>query len=472
MKEALLDVLAERYASTRMVILWSPKGKIVLERNLWVAAVKAQKALGVAIPEGAVEAYESVIEVVDFESIKKREAVTRQDVKARIEEFNALAGGFEVIHEGFTSRDLTDNVEQLLILESLKLVRERTVSVLARLSARAQEYSVLDMCGRSHNVPAQITTLGKRFATIAEELLIAFDHLNYVISSYPLRGIKGPMGTQQDMVDLLGSAEKALEFEDRIREHLGFSRVFDSVGQVYPRSLDFEALSTLMQLGSGPANLAKTIRLMAGDELVQEGFAEGQTGSSAMPHKISNSRTCERIGSILNILGGFLEMTKGLVGDQWYEGDVSCSATRRVALPGAFFCIDGIYESILTVLDEMQVFPAMINRELERYLPFLSSTRFLMAAVKKEVGRETAHGIIRDHTVEVGRTMREGGPNTLLTQLATDPEFPLNKEELEELMRNPDHGLAVQQVEKVCTRVAAITDQYPEAVAYVPEPIL
>src|SRR5215213_11239356 len=140
--------------------LWSPEHKVVLERRLWIAVLRAQRDLGVAVPDGVVEAYEAVVDDVDLASIAARERVTRHDVKARIEEFGALAG-HEHIHKGMTSRDLTENVEQLQIRLSLEHARDRSVAVLARLARRAAEYSELVMAGRSHNVAAQATTLGK-----------------------------------------------------------------------------------------------------------------------------------------------------------------------------------------------------------------------------------------------------------------------------------------------------------------------
>lgn len=279
-KVPLKDVLAARYASTPLVNRWGEEEKIKLERRLWVATLKAQKDLGLAIPEEAIVAYERVVELVHLGSIRYREITTRQDVKARIDEFNTLAG-YELIHQGFTSRELTDNIEQFQIRRSLLHARERTVAVLYGFGLNSLYFKTLDICGRSHNVPGQTTTLGKRFATLAEELLIGFDRLEHLVANYPLRGIKGAMGTQQDMLHLLGSAEKVEAFERKIMEHLGFSRVLDSTGQVYPRSLDFEVVSVLVQMGSALGNFAKMIRLMAGHELLHEGFKEGQTASTA-----------------------------------------------------------------------------------------------------------------------------------------------------------------------------------------------
>ncbi|HEX3261179.1 MAG TPA: adenylosuccinate lyase [Pseudonocardia sp.] len=463
------NVLAARYASPELVALWSPESKVVLERRLWIAVLRAQRELGIPVPEGVIEDYERVADDVDLASIAARERVTRHDVKARIEEFAALAG-HEHIHKGMTSRDLTENVEQLQIRLSLEHVRDRTVAVLARLARRAAEHAELVLTGRSHNVAAQATTLGKRFASAADELLVAYERLEDLRARYPLRGIKGPMGTAQDMLDLLnGEPARLADLEHRVAEHLGFTRVLDSVGQVYPRSLDYDVVSTLVQLAAGPSSLATTIRLMAGHELVTEGFRPGQVGSSAMPHKM-NSRSTERINGLTVLLRGYAGMVGELAGAQWNEGDVSDSVVRRVALPDAFLALDGLYETFLTVLDELGAYPAVIARELDRYLPFLATTAVLMAAVRAGVGRETAHEVIKEHAVAVALAMREKGQaeNDLLARLAADERLPA--------FTLPDPlafaGAARDQVAAVIRRVDAIVAQHPDAAAYTPGAIL
>jgi adenylosuccinate lyase len=471
------NVLATRYAGADLAEIWSPEHKIVLERRLWIAVLKAQRDLGIEVPDGVVEAYEDVVEKVDLASIAARERITRHDVKARIEEFSALAG-YEHIHKGMTSRDLTENVEQLQVKQSLELLRDRTVAALARLARLASEHELTVMAGRSHNVAAQATTLGKRFATIADELLIALDRVEELIARYPLRGIKGPMGTAQDMLDLLGGGldgeEKLADLEQRVASHLGFERVLTSVGQVYPRSLDFDVLSALVQLTAAPSNLATTIRLMAGNELVTEGFQEGQVGSSAMPHKM-NTRSCERVNGLAVVTRGYLSMVGELAGDQWNEGDVSCSVVRRVALPDAFFAVDGLFQTFLTVLDEFGAFPAVIQRELDRYLPFLATTKVLMAAVRNGVGREAAHEAIKEAAVGTALAMRKGqAGNDVFAKLAADERLGLTAEQLTTLVAEPITftGAAVAQTQAVCRQVAAVVERHPAAASYSPGAIL
>jgi adenylosuccinate lyase len=429
-----------------------------------------------------VAAYQAVVDRVDLASIAARERVTRHDVKARIEEFNSLAGyehihlaGYEHIHKGMTSRDLTENVEQLQISSALALVRERMVTVLVRLGELASQYTDQVITGRTHNVAAQVTTLGKRFATVAEELLLGYERVDQLLERYPLRGIKGPVGTSQDMLDLVGGDESKLaELEQRIADHLGFGRVLISTGQVYPRSLDYDVVTALAQVAAAPSNLATSIRLMAGHELVTEGFRPGQVGSSAMPHKM-NTRSCERVNGLAVILRGYVSMVGELAGDQWNEGDVSCSVVRRVALPDAFFALDGLFETFLSVLQDFGAFPAVIEAELRRYLPFLVTTKVLLAAVRRGVGRETAHEVIKEHAVAVALAMREtGSGNDLLDRLAADSRLGVSRADLDAAVAQPLDlaGTAGSQVAGVVSRIEKLAAAHPDAAAYRPGLVL
>jgi adenylosuccinate lyase len=473
MKPVLPDVLASRYASQPMVELWSPERKVRLERELWVAVMQAQRDLGVDIPAEAIDDYRAVVDTVDLASIEARERVTRHDVKARIEEFSALAG-HEHAHKGMTSRDLTENVEQLQVRLALELVRDRMVTALARLAERAAEHATLVMAGRTHNVAAQATTLGKRFANAGEELAQAYRRVDELLARYPLRGIKGPVGTQQDMLDLLGDEAAVDRLEVSVLAHLGFASTLTNVGQVYPRSLDLDVVSALAQAVAGPSTLALTIRLMAGHELVTEGFAPGQVGSSAMPHKM-NPRSCERVGGLAVVVRGYLSMVAELAGGQWNEGDVSDSVVRRVALPGAFLATDGLFETVLAVLDGLRAYPAVIERELTRYLPFLATTKVLMAAVRAGVGRERAHEVIREHAIAVAQALRDGAVvNDLAERLASDGRLRLDRAAVDAVLadRAGFVGTALHQVDAFCRQVEAIIADHPEAARYRPEPIL
>lgn len=472
---AIPNVLAGRYASNAMKSIWSAEGRIVLEREFWIAVMKAQKDLGLDIPQEAIDAYERVKGEVNVDSINERERVTRHDVKARIEEFCELAG-YQHIHKGMTSRDLTENVEQLQIWRSMHIIRNKAVAALDRMAQHAERWRNLVFAARTHNVAAQASTVGKRVAMFGEEMLHWTEAWVSVMERYRVRGLKGAVGTQLDQLSLFGKqADTVLRLEDRICAHLGIAARWTNVGQVYPRSLDFEVISGLVGLSCAPSSFCKTWRLMVGHELCTEGFAKGQTGSSAMPHKM-NPRSCERINGFHAILKGHLAMISGLVGDQWNEGDVSCSVVRRCALPDAFMAADGLFETFLTVLDQIQVYEPVISTELNRYLPFLMTTTIMMAAVRRGMGREAAHEVIKEHAVAVSDDLRGGllSVNNLLDRLGADERLPLSREEIQTLydQNAGDTGMAGRQVDAFCAMVKELTQRFPEGVGYRPGAIL
>ena len=467
------NVLAERYASPAMRGIWSAHGRILLERDFWIAVMKAQRDLGVAIPAEAIKDYERVRASVDVDRIKERERTTLHDVKARLEEFSDLAQR-QFIHLGLTSRDLTENVEQLQIARALDLIRFKAAAALAQLARRAAEYRDLMLTGRTHNVPAQPTTLGKRLAMFGQELLLATGRLDDLAARYPVRGLKGAVGTQLDQLTLLGGdAEKVDRLEARILKHLGFKASLTAVGQVYPRSLDFDVVSAFHQTGAAAASCATTLRLMAGAGLLTEGFQAGQVGSSAMPHKV-NARNCERICGFSTILAGYVTMTAGLAGHQWNEGDVSCSVVRRVALPDACYALDGLFETYLTVLRQMEVFPAALAAENERNLPFLATTTILMEAVKHGAGRETAHEAIKEHALAAATALRTGGDADLLQRLAGDRRVGLGKKKLQEILGENSRfvGAAPHQVDEFVAAAQAVAKKHRGATDYLPGKLL
>lgn len=467
----VINVLAERYASPAMKLIWSPEGRIVLEREFWIAVMKSQRDLGLPIPGEAIAAYEKVLTTVNLESIAKREEITKHDVKARVEEFNDLTATVgpkhEHIHKGLTSRDLTESVEQLQVVRALELIRLKAVAALKRLADVAAGDRDTVLAARTHNVAAQATTVGKRWAMFGEEFLLGINRLDTHLEGYAARGLKGAVGTQLDQLTLFGGdADKVGDLDDRVLVHLGIKKGLNAVGQVYPRTLDFDTISALVTLASGPSSFAKTLRIMAGHELASEGFLPGQTGSSAMPHKM-NSRSCERLNGFHVILRGYLSMAADLAGDQWNEGDVSCSVVRRVMLPDAFYAIDGLLETFLTILNNMTVYKPVVEREAAHYMPFLLTTTVMMEAVKLGVGRETAHGIIKKHAVETSNDWRSGkiATNNLFERLEKDGGLKLTKAQFDAIMAvgSKEIGSAGKQVDAFVRTADLWLARFPEA---------
>jgi len=274
---------------------------------------------------------------------------------------------------------------------------------------------------------------------------------------------------------LNGKEKKVRKLNKLVLEHFDCSSVMNSVGQIYPRSLDLETVKSLIAISSGISSFAKTLRLMAGQDLATEGFQQDQIGSSAMPHKM-NARTSERICGFHHVLNGYGAMLSGISGDQWNEGDVSCSVVRRVALPGAFFAVDGLLEATLTVLKEMGFYEDRIREELQQNLPFLASTVLLMKAVRNGGGRENMHLAIKEHAVAVAENLRQGKSslNEFARCLAEDHRIPLSLKEIDAVLNDPANfaASAPEQAEKFANSVEKWTIRFPEAKEILPKELL
>lgn len=442
------NVLASRYASDEMRVIWSAQEKIACERELWVAILEVQSDLGVETPRKAIAAYRARIRDIDFESIARREKELRHDLKARIEEFCEISG-YECIHRGLTSRDITENVEQLQLKRALTLICRRADALLAQLATRIEEYADTILVARTHNMPAQITTLGKRLAMFGEELHRTLQRLDSVVSGMPMHGVAGAVGTATDLLQLFGGQKEKVGALNRlVSEKLwDGAPTVGAVGQIYPRSFDFSAISALAELAAAPANIARSVRLMAGGGLANERQQAGQVGSSAMPHKV-NPRISERINGLRVVLHGYLTMASGLAGEQWNEGDVSCSVVRRIALPNACYAAEGILENCRFLLYSLQINTAGLRTEAEQHLAAVGSSALLMAAVREGMGREEAHALISAHA----------GDSQMLRRLAEDSAFPLDDAEIQQVVgdRTALIGMAREQTEQFLARIQDI----------------
>jgi len=452
------NILSLRYATPEINQIFSQEGKIQLERELWVQVVKAQKELGLDISQEDIDKLERAKSDINLEQIQEIETRTRHDIKAKIESYIQTSGASEIIHMALTSRDLTDNVELIQNKLAGEIILNKYTNILREFINKAKEYSNIVICARTHHQPAQPTTLGNRFANYAQELFHHLKAYEQTLIQLPFRGIKGPVGTQVDMTNLLGSKEKTKELEQKVANHFGFTKILTSTGQVYPRSIDFQLIANLNALAMPLDHLATDIRLMAGFDLVTEGFKKGQVGSSAMPHK-RNTRSSERDCGFAILLKQYLMGAAMNTMMPFEEGDVRCSAPRRVILPDAFYTSDGICETSLRVLNEMGIYEKKIEQELNHYLPFLASTSFLMHAVKLGIGREEAHEIIKEYAVKEALEQMQGKTtNDLIQKLSEDETFKqynITKEALQAILDNKDAflGRAKDQITELTSEI-------------------
>jgi adenylosuccinate lyase len=415
----MFDVLATRYASPEMVVLWSDRTAIEMERAIWVAVLANQRQMGLPVPEAAIARYRSVLETVDLVSIETRERQTRHQTKARIAEFNDLAG-YSLIHAGMTSCDVTENVTAWQVIRGLNLLGRRGTAVVERLAGLIGTYRSTPMVGRTHNLPAQPTTLGRRFAVCAQEFAAGLGNLKYLRGIYPIRSVRGAVGTNSDLQALFGArtGDTAALIDNTLGVVTGADTKWVTVGQTLPRGLDATLGAGMVQLGSAPSSLATTIRLMVGQGLATELASDGQVGSSAMPHK-TNPRYAERTCGLLTVVRGYASMLSESAGGVWNEGDVSDSCVRRVALPGLFLAADGLLRTFMVALDRFDPDLEAIGRELAVHKAEMYSGQVLAGLLKRGIPRELAY-----YAVQTGDYEEVGGPG-----LAQDGPWPIGLSE-------------------------------------------
>lgn len=436
-----------RYQTPEMAQIWSPQARNQMERSLWVKVMRAQVAYGVQIPAEHLNDYEQAIqwiadgdpEMDELAQIKLIEQRTGHDLYARLQYFNAVAG-HEDAHLGLTSADITENVQQMQIGRSAVVLGQHAEYLLMRLGRLIAAEAHRPTVARTHGQPAQVTTVGKRVADWSNELANAMHHLHAAMESYVPRGIKGAVGTRADLAALLYRSnpehpDGALANADQLDRDVLSCASPDvpesmlSVGQCYPRSADLPIVSAVVQLVAACNTIATNIRLWAVLGHANELRDPEQVGSSAMPHK-TNPRFSERVHSLAIVVRGYASMLEQMSGGMWFEGDVSTSAGRRVALPGLFHIADTVLASTAHALDRLQFDRSAIADDVRQHRVHLATGLILDACVARGLTRPLAHELIRRHADRLAAT---GNPQLLLGALADDPACPLSFAELEEL---------------------------------------
>jgi adenylosuccinate lyase len=313
----------QQYASEVMRHTWSPEYRIAVEREIWISVMQLQAEAGVDIPQDAILDYIQASDHVDLDRIREIEKEVKHDLRARLIHFNEVAG-HSYAHYGLTSCDVTDNAVQDLIRESAGHLDTQAHTLLGRLRDHIEASADLVCVARTHNQPAQLTTVGKRFATVADELLACLGRLQFETKALACRGLVGAVGTGLDLATVLGSAEKYRRVNLEFAQRSGYACMMGSTGQVSHRSEDTAVAAAAVSLTAACANLARMVRLETGYDRMWEIQTEAQVGSSAMPHK-RNSITAERVNGLANIAKGYYSMLSSTTGETWLEGDVSDS---------------------------------------------------------------------------------------------------------------------------------------------------
>lgn len=443
--------LSQRYASKEMKEIFSNDKKFRTWRRLWIALAQAEQELGLDITDEQIDELIAHKDDINYEVAQEREKIVRHDVMSHVYAYGQQCPGAKgIIHLGATSCYVGDNTDLIVMHEALELVKKKIVNVLAELKKFALEYKDMPCLAFTHFQPAQPTTVGKRAALWAHDLMMDYEEIEYLLEHKKLLGQKGTTGTQASFMELFnGDTDKVKEIDRIICEKLGYDAYFPVSGQTYSRKYDTRVLHALAGIAQSAHKFSNDIRLLQHMKEIEEPFEKGQIGSSAMAYKRNPMRS-ERMASLANYVICDTLNPALTASTQWFERTLDDSANKRISIPEAFLATDGILDLYLNITDGLVVYPKVIEGDLLRELPFMATENIMMDAVKAGGDRQELHEAIRVHSMEAGRHVKEEGkPNDLIDLIAADPKFGMTKEQIMEVMDPKNFvGRAPQQTEE------------------------
>ena len=447
--------LASRYASDRMLRLFSPDTRYQTWRRLWTALARAEHQLGLPISEEQVQELEAHITDIDYNLAAQREREVRHDVMAHVYAYGKAAPSASgIIHLGATSCYVTDNADLILYREGLRYLREELLAVMANLAEFARTYKATPTLGYTHYQPAQLVTVGKRATLWLQDFLSDLEELDFVLEHMKFLGCRGTTGTEASFVDLFdGDTDKIDDMNKKIAAEFGFMECYSVCGQTYPRKTDSRILNCLSAIAQSCYRMANDLRLLQHDRQIEEPFEKDQIGSSAMAYKRNPMRS-ERICSLSRYLMVNALNAPLTASVQWMERTLDDSANRRISMPEGFLCADAILRLVQNVTDGLHVNEKVIAASVREYLPFIATENLMMEAVKRGGNRQELHEIIRTCSMAATAKMKEGEPCDLLQRLAAEPIFGMTIEEMEAVLDPSAYiGRCPEQVEAFLAEV-------------------
>ncbi len=452
--------LASRYASDYMLGLFSSDTRYQTWRKLWVALARQEMRLGLPITEEQVADLEAHITDIDYEVVRAREKEVRHDVMAHVYAYGKAApSAAGIIHLGATSCYVTDNADLVIYRDALRYIRKELLGVIANLADFADKYKATPALGYTHYQPAQLVTIGKRATLWMQDFVSDVEELDFVIDNLKFLGCRGTTGTEASFMDLFEGDEAKIEEMNRaIAAEFGFDKCFDVCGQTYPRKADSRILNALSSVAQSCYRMANDIRLLQHDRQVEEPFAKNQIGSSAMAYK-RNPMRAERICSLSRYLMADAMNAPMTASVQWMERTLDDSANRRISMPEGFLCADAIIRLSQNVTDGLHVNEKIVEKTINEYLPFMATENLLMEAVKRGGDRQELHEVIRKCSMEATAKMKNGEECDLMKRLAEEPQFQLNDEEIQEILKPELYiGRCPQQVTQFLDKIRPLIE--------------
>lgn len=436
MNDRYISPLGQRYASEEMQRIFSNDKKFRTWRKLWIALAESEKELGLDITQEQIDELKAHAEDINYDVAKEREKIVRHDVMSHVYAYGQQCPNAKgIIHLGATSCFVGDNTDLIVMYEALELIKKKLVNVLAELEKFALDHKDLPVLAFTHFQPAQPTTLGKRAAIWAQDLLLDYEDLCFLLENKKLRGCKGTTGTQASFMELFDNDEaKVKQLDQMVAHKMGYEKSFPVSTQTYSRKVDSRILNALGSIAQSAHKFSNDIRLLQNLKEVEEPFEKGQIGSSAMAYKRNPMRS-ERMASLANYVIADTLNPAITAATQWFERTLDDSANKRISIPEAFLAVDGILDLYLNITDGLVVYPKVIESHLMKELPFMATEMILMDAVKAGGDRQELHERIRVHSMAAGKVVKEEGlENDLLERIAEDDMFPMNMEQLKAIM--------------------------------------
>lgn len=460
--------MEERYSSEEMLFNFSHNNKFRTWRQLWIALAEIEKDLGLDITDEQIAELKANAENIDYDKAAEYEKKFRHDVMAHVHTYGDVAPSAKgIIHLGATSAFVGDNTDLIQIRDGLLILKKKLVNVMKNLSDFAIQYKDLPTLGFTHFQPAQLTTVGKRATLWLQSLVLDIEELDFFLETLRFRGVKGTTGTAASFLELFnGDYSKVKHLDKELSKRFGFEKVFGVSGQTYDRKIDAKVVALLGNIAQSAHKFTNDLRLLQNLKEVEEPFEKNQIGSSAMAYKRNPMRS-ERIGALAKYVMSLTTSSAMVASTQWFERTLDDSANKRLTIPQAFLAVDAILLIWNNIMNGIVVYPNRINKHIMEELPFMATEYIIMEEVKAGGDRQEIHEVIRVHSMEASKKVKEEGKeNDLIERILNDDSLKLDKSKLKEVLDPKNFiGFApIQTEEFIANEVQPIIDANKELI--------
>ncbi|HBJ8511981.1 TPA: adenylosuccinate lyase [Listeria monocytogenes] len=381
--------MLERYTRKEMGNIWTEQNRYQAWLEVEILACEAWAELG-DIPKEDVAKIRANAKF-DVDRIHEIELETRHDVVAFTRSVSeSLGAERKWVHYGLTSTDVVDTANSYLLTQANEILRKDLENFIAIIGEKAKEHKYTVTMGRTHGVHAEPTTFGLKLALWYEEMKRNLERFNFAADGVEFGKISGAVGTYANIDPFV---------EAYVCEKLGTTPAPIST-QTLQRDRHAEYLATLALIATSVEKFAVEVRALQKSEVreVEEFFAKGQKGSSAMPHK-RNPIGSENVTGLARVIRGHMVTAYENV-PLWHERDISHSSAERIILPDSTILLDYILNRFGNIVKNLTVFPENMKRNMDRTLGLIYSQRVLLALIDKGLAREAAYDVVQPRAME------------------------------------------------------------------------